>query len=99
MNELLELWFDFYERRYPKGYGGVEINQVWLTLLDSDAAGCISTYIKNEENQLDLERILVLQQCKGDCELIFKELNDEALDYFALIHRMCELVLSEAEVV
>lgn len=96
--KISELWIEHTQSRFPKGYGGQDINGVCVVLTYSDAAGCISSYVKHENMRIDIKRYQVLERCKLELEKILPHIEDEAFDYFSRLHEMCSIVLSEAEI-
>lgn len=96
MNDLDAMWLDFLSRPFPKGMGGAEVKGVCLSSLDSAAAGCKSSFVKNGYGPLDLNRFMALQNSVSQLELISSSLSDEALDYFVQLQQLCRLVLKEA---
>jgi hypothetical protein len=84
--------------RFPKGYGGTEVDGVCVTTVDAYAAGCIYTYVSKENRSLDLERYQVLQKCKDDLEIVLGRVEGDAFEYFSRLHEMCRLILAEASI-
>ena len=93
---LPELWIEHSQAKFPKGFGGVDVNGVCVTSLDTYAAGCISSYMKYERKSIDLERFQVLQKCKSQLEEVLPHIDGEALDYFSRLHDICSLIVDEA---
>jgi len=44
---LIELWIEHSEARFPNGYGGKDVKGVCVTSIDSNASGCIHSYMKS----------------------------------------------------
>lgn len=99
MNEQLsELWVSHSDVRFPQGYGGIDVNGVCVTSVDSAAAGCISSYMGKESHFFDIERTQILMKCKSEIELALPAIEGEAYEYFSRLHELCHLVLTESEI-
>ncbi len=95
---LIELWMEYSEALFPKGYGGKDVNGICVTSLDSNAAGCIHSYMKSDTNEISLEHHQILQRSKDDLAIILKYLDDESLQYFSRLHDICDLIIVEASI-
>ena len=95
---LIELWKEHSEAVFPKGYGGKDVNGICVTYLDSNAAGCIHSYMKSNTNDISLEHHQILQKSKDDLASILKYLDDEPLQYFSRLHDICSLIITEASI-
>jgi hypothetical protein len=95
---ISQLWMEHQTKRFPKGYGGLEVNDICVVTIDTYAAGCIYTYVSKNEKSLDLERYQILQRCKVDLERVMSNLDGDALEYFDRLHEMCRLILKEASI-
>ena len=87
-----QLWQEHYATEFPKGYGGEEIKDIDLTLLDSEAAGCILTFLQNGR-KLDLCRTAILGLCYRDLAIVLQELDGKARDYFQRLETLSRFVL------
>lgn len=97
-DQLSELWVSHSGAKFPQGYGGIDVNGICITSVDSAAAGCISSYMSKESRSLDIERTQILTRCKSDLELALPAIEGEAYEYFSRLHELCHLVLTESEI-
>ena len=86
-----ELWQEHKRERFPKGYGGEEIEGIDLALLDGDIAGCVDSFIT--KRSLDLFRTSILGLCYRDCSVVARGLDGEAKVYFLRLEKLAKLVL------
>lgn len=93
MNEIAKLWEEFQSRPFPDGIAGEEINGVEPVEIDTFTAGCVSTYVGNK-GSLDIERINILKKCMSELEAILPELNSEGKEYFSILQKLGNLILS-----
>ncbi len=80
--------------KFPRGYGGEAIEGIDLVLIDSDVAGCVTTFIKND-GQLDLWRTAMLGLCYRDSTIVTSRLSGEAKEYFSRLETLSILVLKD----
>jgi hypothetical protein len=92
VEEIRPLWDEHLAARFPKECVGQEIEKIDLMLLDSETAGCISTFI-NRNGKLDLWRTAVLGLCYRDLFLITSKIEGGAKDYFWRLELLAERVL------
>ena len=93
MTDLRQKWQAFLYRAFPSGYGGVEVNNVCVTSVDTFAAGCFDTYVKH--GRLDPERIRILRECHNDLLRALPSLTGEAKDYFSELASLADEVLRQ----
>lgn len=74
----------FLESPYPEELRGREIFGIELILLDSDSAGLIDKFIRNQ-GQLTQTDIKILKKCFTELKAIVKELNGNNKTYFGLL--------------
>ena len=98
-DELAELWVSR-PRRFPDLSGKFEVSGVCLVSLDTNIAGCLSSYMKptNEIKRLDLQRFQVLQRSIDELEKVLPHLKSEVREYFIHMRELAALVLKEAEI-
>lgn len=89
--QINSLWHEHYKLPFPEGLGGREVNGIDLVLLDSDIAGCVSTFI--DRGDLDTWRAAVLGLCYRDCSFVCSVINNDAAEYFRRLESMAGLVL------
>jgi len=92
LNRIQRLWDDFLLAPYPEACAVRDIRWVEVILLDSYAAGCVSSFLHNE-GFLDLQRTAVLGLCYGDLTVVLTELKGEGRAYFARLEELVRLVL------
>ena len=90
MDDLNELWQTHRNASWPGSLGDQEGE---LMMLDTVVAGCV-TYFFDEED-LDPQRVEILQDSLGDLEKILPELSDQALEYFERLQRLGSLLLND----
>ncbi len=93
-HKILELWNIHMASKFPRGYGGEAIEGIDLVLVDSDVAGCVTTFIKND-GQLDLWRTAILGLCYRDSTIVTSRLSGEAKEYFSRLETLSILVLKD----
>jgi len=100
MNTLIELWMEHSQSKFPSGYGGIDVNEVCVSSVDTYAAGCIHSYMRKDGNTLGFERVQILRKAKDDLEkvLFSPSLSDEANDYFSRLHEICHLIIAEVNI-
>ncbi|MDQ3652621.1 MAG: hypothetical protein M3458_20565 [Acidobacteriota bacterium] len=96
MNDIEKIWRDFEAKPFPEGYAGVEIEGIELASLDTFAAGCIDTFVRNE-GRLDAGRISILKECAAELAIVAQKLEGEAQDYFEKLHLLTVKVLRLVE--
>ena len=60
--DITAMWQAHYDRSFPPRLRGAEIGNIDLVLLDSDTAGCVSSWLSNG-GHLDPERTQILEAC------------------------------------
>ncbi|KZN49911.1 hypothetical protein N476_18065 [Pseudoalteromonas luteoviolacea H33] len=98
MQVLTKLWMEFSTIRFPRGYGGKEVNGVCVTYLDSIAVGCVNSYMRKEGNQISVGHHQILYDSKVKLADILKYLDGEALVYFSKLHDICSLITDESTI-
>ena len=96
---IQDLWREHRKSLFPKGYGGIDINGICISSLDTYVSGCISTYVNRNDGMLDLDRMLILRKSKIQLESILKLLEDDALIYFGRLHELTRLIVNEAKII
>ena len=89
------LWANHRSRRFPAGLGGKDVAGVCVVLLDSSAAGCISTYLSS--GSLDAERVRILKECRRQLSVVIPVLQSGQATYFEELSRLIDSVLSKVE--
>ncbi|MBP9758364.1 hypothetical protein KBD45_01605 [Candidatus Dojkabacteria bacterium] len=98
MDEIARIWEIHKQSKYPKGFGGHEIDGIDLTLLDCDIAGCVSVFLSHN-HELDKKRIATLSQCYRDITIVLNKLSEPELSYFSRLEKLASLILKELSVV
>src|ERR1043166_755203 len=92
---IQELWKEHTSRPFPRPLAGEEIDGWDLVLLDSSAAGCISTFLGATGAQsLDAKRLQVLADCALSLSRICPQLPAEHRVYFDTLREMSERVVA-----
>jgi len=92
IDAVAQQWQIWLERPFPSNYGGEEVAGVDLALLDTYAAGCISTFVGNR-GWLDHQRHGILQQSLTDLDVVVPQLKGEVYDYFTELRDVVRQVL------
>ena len=77
MNDLSRLWEIHQNAAWPETLGTAEGE---LMMLDTVIAGCITYFF--QEDQLDPQRVEILQDSLSDLNELLPELPDQAVGYF-----------------
>ena len=93
---ISEMWILHSESRFPKGYGGRDVNGICVTSIDTYVSGCVSSYMRYDNKSIDVERHITLQNSKNDLEKVLPYLEEEAREYFERLYEMCCVILKEA---
>lgn len=91
-NKIRNRWENWMNLPFPDRASDVEIGKIYLMTIDTFAAGCIDTFVKNR-GKLDEERIKILQGCKRDLDAVLHKLPIEISGYFAELADISSLVL------
>jgi hypothetical protein len=89
IEKIKGLWEKFKKKPYPKD---AHIEELDLELLNTEASGCISSFISNG-GKLDTEKIGILHKCIIDLYEFDIYPSQSAKDYFQLLIAVSELVL------
>ena len=95
---ISELWKEHSQARFPKGYGGTDVNGICVSSLDTYASGCISSYVNGQKDRIELEKYQRLVECRKQLEEVMPNVKGEAFQYFGRLHEMCSLVIVEASI-
>lgn len=95
---ITELWIAHSQCRFPSHFGGKEINGVCMTSVDTYISGCVSTYVKNGSQALDMERFQILKRSQKQLEQALFSIEGDAYDYFSRLHEMCSLIIKNAKI-
>jgi hypothetical protein len=88
-----QLWKVHMSRPFPRALAGEEIDGQDVALLDSLAAGCISTFLgRRGAHSLDAGQLQVLGDCVQSLALICPQLPDENRAYFDTLREVSERV-------
>jgi hypothetical protein len=91
MKSFEKIWQDFVSKPFPEGCRGVEVEGIELYSLETFAAGCIDTFIRNGD--IDSERITALRRCAEEIEVVVPRLEGEAEEYFGQLELLSREVL------
>ena len=95
---ISEQWIAHSNSRFPRGYGGIDVNGICVSHVSTNASGCISSYVNGNLKTLDLERFQMLQKCIKELEQVLPHIDGEAYIYFSRLHDMCVSVTTETEI-
>ena len=88
MNELSDLWDIHQSAAWPESLGALEGE---LMMLDTVIAGCVMYFF--EEEQLDAQRVGILQDSLSDLDQLLPELSDPAFGYFERLRKVGSTLL------
>lgn len=88
--EIRDLWEEFARTPFP-AEGEFEFGDIDLHLVDTFAAGCISTFVG--ARRLDQDRRNILRTCRDDLEQVLPQLSGDAKTYFEALTRLSNAVL------
>ena len=91
MTEIIEKWNTFKSLTFPTSISGKEIYEINLNLLDTTTAGCISYFVGCQN--LEPERVIILESCKSDLEKVIKHLNSDEKSYFQHLFELSNDIL------
>jgi hypothetical protein len=92
---IQKLWKEHMSRPFPRSLAGKKIDGWELVLLDSSAAGCISTFFgSGGEQSLDTQRLQVLDNCAQSLSRICPQLPAEHRVYFDTLRQISERVVA-----
>ncbi len=86
-----QLWREHEAARFPRASRGREVAGCDLVLLDSTAAGCVSTFVTR--GSLDTWRLAILGLCYHGLGLVVAEVEGEERAYFGRLEELAGLVL------
>jgi hypothetical protein len=86
LRRIRELWQQQLEAPYPVESRG-QLEDIDLTLLDAEAAGCISTFLGNR-GRLDSDRLRILEQLVGDLDHLVPQLAGASAEHFTQLARV-----------
>jgi len=90
MDQLSNLWEIHQNAAWPESLGTVEGE---LMMLDTVIAGCVTYFF--EEDQLDAQRVGILQDSLCDLEKLLPELPDQAAGYFERLRKVGSTLLDK----
>ena len=91
---IQQLWKEHMSTPFPSDLAGEEFAGHDLVLLDSTAAGCISTFLERRgEQSLDTQRLVVLCNCAESLTGICPQLPDEHRIYFDALRDISERIV------
>ncbi len=86
-----DLWQEHLAAPFPKGFQGKDVNGIDFVVLDSDVAGCISTFL--DSGTLNVYQTALLGLAYRKASYVAPILNEEGVAYFWRLERLAELVL------
>ena len=93
-----QLWKMHLTRPFPRALAGEEVDGEDLVLLDSLAAGCISTFLGGKGvHLLDDKRLKVLNGCAQSLRSICPQLPSDHRLHFDTLREMSERVINICE--
>lgn len=91
------MWQAHYDRWFPPLLRGAEVGNIDLVLLDSDTAGCVSSWLSNG-GHLDLQRTRILEACARDLDTVLTVfVEGEEQYYLQQLRVLAAAVLAKTE--
>ena len=90
--KIRTLWHEFERTPFPYPFDTTEL-AAELALLDSTAAGCISSFI-GSGGRLDSKRTAILSRCAKELQQFPDSLSDIQKGYFTQLYTIVEAILS-----
>lgn len=90
-SRIEELWHEHEAARFPAECRLRSVDDIDLVMLDSNTAGCVSTFVSR--GTLDSWRLAVLGLCYRDLAVVVRNLLGESEVYFARLEELARLVL------
>ena len=91
-SDLNTLWAAHRRMPFPSAVRGAEVQGVDLVLLDSLAAGCISSLV-DPAGHTDPEKLSLLAELSKQIQVVTVQLDGEARRYFAHLGGVAEAAL------
>lgn len=95
MSEIESVWREHQAAAFPSDCRGEDIDGVDLVLLDTETAGCISTYL-TKRGQINSNQIACLRHCCDELDVVVPELGADARAYFHRLQRLARLTYNTA---
>lgn len=89
---VAELWEAHTQAPFPGRLRSVDVAGVSMVLLDSNVAGCVSTWLHRDGN-IDDGRWDILAACEQELRRVIPELDDDEAAYYQRLLDMAVLVL------
>ena len=81
-------------RPFPRALAGEEVGGQCLVMLDTDAAGCITSFLSGSRAPaLDATRLRILSECAASLARICPQLPGEHRVYFDTLREISERVV------
>jgi hypothetical protein len=91
--DLTARWERFVMRPFPRRLAGQDVAGIEPALLDTEAAGCVSTFVAR--GALDPRTRDIAAACAADLRRLVAALEGEPADYFAELLALTEAVLTK----
>jgi len=91
---IQRLWKEHLRRPFPPGLAGEKVEGECLVMLDANAAGCITAFLRGTRTPgLDATRLRILGECAANLSRIGPQLPDEHRAYFDTLREISERVV------
>ena len=101
LDNLYILKESFFNKKFPNGVAGTEINGIELVLLDSYCAGHVGKVLgyigQRKKGNLTPEEYSQLCELREDLNLVLPELNGISKEHFQLLHQVVALTIQFVE--
>ena len=94
--EIKKLWNEQVSKKFPSSSRGFEVEGADLVLVDSIAAGCIDTFVKNK-GRLDANRKNYLIGCNEVLEKAVAVLSGDTKEYFSKLLTISIMIVNSFE--
>jgi hypothetical protein len=86
--KLSSLWELHVSADWPVGG---DAHEGELMTLDTVVAGCVTYYV--DEQELDAQRVVILQDCLSELKNLMPDLDPDAQEYFERLQQLAELLI------
>ena len=91
LQSIFRIWVRLKQKLFPSNYGGIDIRGILLDTLDSDVAGCISTFLRR--GQLEPFQKEALYYCDDCLDVVILELQGYEGWYFRQLKALTSAII------
>jgi hypothetical protein len=71
-------------------------NEGQLMTLDTVIGGCAVFYLDGQEEQLDSQRVAILEDCVADLDNLLEDLAEDSLEYFLRLRQLAAALVQSS---